>query len=72
MSPAPTSTGSGDDDVTVIVELPFTPPALAVIDAVPGATAVTRPADDTVATPLFDELHVKLAVELGGDAVAVS
>jgi len=56
----------------VIVELPLTPPALALIDAVPGATAVTSPVDDTVATPVFDEPHVKLLAELGGDAAAVS
>ena len=39
----------------------FTEPDVAVIVAVPFATAVTRPADDTVATDEFDVAHVTVA-----------
>ena len=42
--------GGGGGDVTVIVAVPFCPSLLAVMVAVPAATAVTTPVLDTVAT----------------------
>jgi hypothetical protein len=75
MSPAPTITGSSDGgggEVTVMVELPETPPAVARIVAAPAATPVTRPLVETVATAAFDVDQVKLLAALAGDAVAVS
>jgi hypothetical protein len=57
---------------TVIVDVPVLPPADALIDAVPAATPVTSPVVDTVATALFDELHVNVVADPGGFAVAVS
>src|SRR5512133_1928714 len=74
MSPAPTMTTSpgGGATVTVMVDAPVTPLALAVIDALPTATLVTSPVCETVATALFDEAQVKVADTLAGDAVAVS
>ena len=47
------------DTVTLAVAL--TEPDVAVIVAVPSATAVTRPLEDTVATDALDELHDTLA-----------
>jgi hypothetical protein len=47
-------TGTGD---TVIVLVPLFVSLVAVMIAVPGATAVTTPAADTVATGLLFELH---------------
>ena len=47
------------DTVTAAVAL--TDPEIAVIVAVPFATAVTRPDDDTVATEEFDVVHVTVA-----------
>jgi hypothetical protein len=49
------ATGAG---VTVIVALPVLPSLVAVILAMPSATAVTRPSAETVATALLLELHV--------------
>jgi len=49
------ATGTG---VTVIVAVPDAVPLVAVIVVVPGATAVTTPVADTVATPGVVELHV--------------
>ena len=43
---------------TVTVAVPFADPEVAVIVAVPSATEVTRPLEDTVATDADDELHV--------------
>ena len=43
---------------TVTVAVPFADPEVAVIVAVPSATEVTRPVEDTVATEALDELHV--------------
>jgi hypothetical protein len=43
---------------TVIAAVPVFPSLDAVIVALPAATAVTTPADDTVATAAFDVLHV--------------
>lgn len=56
----------------MIVDAPLTPPELAVIDAVPAATAVTTPVAETVATPAFEDPHVNAAAALGGDPLAVS
>jgi hypothetical protein len=41
--------------------VPLAAPDVTVTVAVPPATAVTRPADETVATDALDELHVTLA-----------
>jgi hypothetical protein len=43
-------TGAG---VTVIEDVPLTPSLVAVIVALPGETAVTRPVNDTVAAPVL-------------------
>lgn len=43
---------------TVTVDAPIWPSLVAVIDDVPGATAVTTPASDTVATAAFADAHV--------------
>ena len=42
----------------------FTDPDIAVIVAVPLVIAVTRPADDTVATPSADVAHVTVAPDM--------
>jgi hypothetical protein len=42
----------------------FTEPDVAVIVAVPSATAVTRPSDDTVATDELDVVQVTVAPEI--------
>ena len=47
------------DTVTVAVAL--TDPEIAVMVAVPSATEVTRPEEETVATDALDELHDTLA-----------
>jgi hypothetical protein len=49
------ATGAG---VTVTADVPVFPSLVATIFAVPVLTAVTSPARDTVATPVFSELHV--------------
>ena len=46
---------------TVTAAVPFADPDVAVIVAVPSATEVTRPVEDTVATEALDELHDTLA-----------
>jgi hypothetical protein len=46
---------------TVTLAVPDCPSTLAVMVAVPSATAVTSPSDDTVATDGSDELHDRLA-----------
>jgi len=46
---------------TVTAAVPFAEPDVAVIVAVPSATEVTRPVEDTVATDALDELQVTLA-----------
>jgi hypothetical protein len=48
------ATGTG---ITVTVALPIFPSLVAVIVAVPGATAVTKPDEDTVATAEASELQ---------------
>ena len=78
MSPAPTRTsdpgggGGGGEPGTVIDDVPVLPPADALIVAEPAATPVTRPLDETVATPVFDDVHVNVVADPGGLAVAVS
>ena len=47
--------------VTATAATPLADPAVAVMVAVPLATAVTSPEDDTVATDADDELHDTLA-----------
>jgi hypothetical protein len=42
----------------------LTEPDVAVIVAVPLPFEVTRPADETVATPVFDDDHVTVAPEI--------
>ena len=54
------ATGAGGGAVTVIVALPVLVSLVAIIDAVPGFTAVTTPADDTVATLVFELLQVTI------------
>ena len=48
--------------MTVVV--PLTDPAVAVIVAVPSATAVTNPAAETVATDELDVAHVMVGFEM--------
>ena len=50
--------------VTVVVAVALAEPDVAVIVAVPFATAVTRPADETVATDELDVVHVTLAPDI--------
>ena len=49
---------------TVTVAVALADPDAAVIVAAPLATAVTRPADDTVATAAFDVAHVTVALAI--------
>jgi hypothetical protein len=77
MSPAPTSTsdpggGGGGEPGTVIDDVPVLPPADALIVAEPADTPVTRPLDEIVATPVFDDTHVNVVADPGGLAVAVN
>ena len=82
MSPAPIRTsepgggGGGGDPGTVIDDDPDLPPADAVMVAVPALTAVTvavaGPVGETVATAVFEEVHVNDVTEPAGLAVAVS
>ena len=46
---------------TVTADVPFADPEVTVIVAVPSATEVTRPVEETVATAALDELHDTLA-----------
>jgi hypothetical protein len=50
--------------VTTTVAVVLADPDVAVIVAVPSAIAVTRPADDTVATDELDVAHVTVAPEI--------
>ena len=50
--------------LTVTVAVAFAEPDVAVIVAVPFATAVTRPAEDTVATDSSDVAHATVAPEM--------
>ena len=58
-----TLVSAGGETVTITLAVTVTPPAVAevVMVAVPPATAVTRPAALTLATPDADELHVTVA-----------
>jgi hypothetical protein len=47
--------------VTVTAAVALTEPEVAVIVAVPFATAVTNPADETVAAVVSDDAHVTVA-----------
>ena len=66
--------------MTVTDAVALTEAEVAVIVAVPSATEVTRPADETVAMEVLDELHVTVAPAIVlsfasftvGDSVAVS
>ena len=51
------ATGTGAGALTVMADVPLFPSLSAVIVALPGETAVTRPEPDTVAMPLLLELH---------------
>ena len=62
--PGLTAVASPLEIETETVDVPLNEPDVAVIVADPFATAVTRPADDTVATPVFDEDHVTVAPEI--------
>ena len=55
---------------TVMVQVAFTLPAVAVITAVPGFTAVTTPVEETFATAPLSEDHTTLSVVLAGATVA--
>ena len=46
------------------VAVPLADPDVAVMVAVPSVTAVTRPADETVATDELDVAHVMLGFEI--------
>ena len=50
--------------LTVTEAVALTDPDVAVIVGVPSATAVTSPADDTVATDEFDVVHVTVAPDM--------
>lgn len=52
--------------------MPVFPPALALMDAVPAATPVTKPSLETEATAGFDEVQVNDVAEPVGFATAVS
>ena len=61
----------GTQRYAVTVQEPETPPAVAVIVAVPAATAVTTPSE-TVATAPSSVLHSTVSVLSAGSTVAVS
>ena len=50
----------------------FTEPDVAVIVAVPSATEVTNPADDTVATAASDVVHVTVAPDIVEPSASVT
>ena len=52
------------DTDTVTAAVALAEPDVAVIVAVPSATEVTRPVEDTVATEALDELHDTLAPDI--------
>ena len=49
--------------VTVIERVPVMPLAPALIVALPAATPVTRPPDETVAVPVADDVQVAVLVK---------
>jgi len=57
---------------TVAVAVLFTEPDVAVIVVDPEATAVTRPADDTVATDELDVAHVTVAPDIVSPSASVT
>jgi hypothetical protein len=58
--------------LTVAVAVLFTEPDVAVIVAVPSATEVTRPADDTVATDELDVAHVTVGLGIVTPSASVT
>ena len=54
------------------VTVALTDPDVAVMVAVPSATAVTRPADETVATDELDVAHVTVGFEMVFPAASVT
>jgi len=52
--------------------VPLADPDVAVMVAVPAATAVTRPADETVATDELDVAHVMVGFEMVFPAASVT
>ena len=54
------------------VAVPLTDPDIAVMVAVPAATAVTRPADETVATDDLDVAHVTIGFEIVFPAASIT
>lgn len=73
LSDTPVTETVGFVTVTVQVAVLFPSSVLAVIVVVPADFAATIPLDETVATFVFDELHVTfLLVAFDGDTVAMS
>ena len=54
------------------VAVPLADPDVAVMVAVPSATAVTRPADETVATEASDVAHVTVGFEITVPAASLT
>ena len=54
------------------VAVPLADPDVAVMVAVPAATAVTNPADETVATDELDVAHVTVGFEMVFPAASVT
>ena len=54
------------------VAVPLADPDVAVMVAVPAATAVTRPADETVATEVSDVAHVTVGFEIVSPPASVT
>ena len=71
VSPIDTKESEFGDTVTVNVSVPtvteanpLAEPEVAMIEVDPGATAVTSPADETVATPVFVDDQVRVGLEI--------
>ena len=58
--------------MTVTVAVPLAGPDVAVMVAVPAATAVTRPADETVATEALDVAHAMVGFEMIFPAASIT
>jgi len=56
----------------VTVAVPLAGPDVAVMVAVPAATAVTRPADETVATEALDVAHAMVGFEMIFPAASIT
>ena len=54
------------------VAVPLAGPDVAVMVAVPAATAVTRPADETVATEALDVAHAMVGFEMIFPAASIT